>query len=861
MAFNYTNLGHQGLENMMPFFNTLANGASMPPHANFMNHLAAAMNNTPTTHASATLHNTLPTTPAAASTSNFNATKTATKTSRRNPEPPPPPRLRSPSPTRNNVKPNQGTAPMDLENDLENDTPTVVATTTNTVGAQSDSTPKLNTDKMPLNMPDSSLYLNGLMAGQICANPGFMFFPPNPAAGTAAANSLMDPATMMAAMQQMQQYGAYANGALADPSNTMDPNKMGHTNIAENFNGSPVATKEVIKTKSCMLLPPNPNAPPPTIRDRPPGCRTVFVGGLPDIITEEIVREIFESCGEISTLRMSKKNFCHIRFRHEESIDRAIYFSGYRVRLNNTNDQASFGRLHIDYAQARDDQYDYECKQRQLQREQRHRERMSLDRLRSQSPPPIPHYTDHEASMVAESLRNNDTFVKAVQTITIWLERGDCTKRNANVFYSMIQSTHAHVRRLTGDKQQLEEDLRKARESFRKQMLTMTAQFTQIEKVFNAASHKKVWDHFTKAQRKNIDQWKKLATELRSIQIEDDEMEMSDEDRDYQTTTHTKRKRYDSDNLKEENDSLRHQLEAMRNEMSLERTDLKYNSDFREKQMKVLQETIRNMQTQLLQTKMREQKDAKTIEQLEKRLKEAGVKQLLLKTKIRETNEKLKDREACASVYSESSEIQDLDEEVVMQTPSKKLDNSQIIDIDVDKSDDEVKIIEDINEVEEIRQKYKEKEKLKEQKDKEEKERSSIFEVTTTDDKHTEIELVQELDQQQKVKEKSCEVTTADEKDPQEKSLITAKEPLNQDEAKLIALTTAYLLIQPLGSTSQSICDYIKTITKDSHIQATDLNKILQKYTNIFETTVHIEDSMEFGDHQKIIWKSCALTV
>lgn len=130
--------------------------------------------------------------------------------------------------------------------------------------------------------------------------------------------------------------------------------------------------------------------------------------------------------------------------------------------------------------------------------------------------------------------------------------------------------------------------------------------------------------------------------------------------------------------------------------MSLERTDLKYNSDFREKQMKVLQETIRNMQTQLLQTKMREQKDAKTIEQLEKRLKEAGVKQLLLKTKIRETSEKLKDREICSSVHSESSEIQDLDEHT-RQTSAKKLDKSKIIDIDVD---DEVKIIEDINEVE-----------------------------------------------------------------------------------------------------------------------------------------------------------------
>lgn len=34
---------------------------------------------------------------------------------------------------------------------------------------------------------------------------------------------------------------------------------------------------------------------------------------------------------------------------------------------------------------------------------------------------------------------------------------------------------------------------------------------TQIDKVFGAASHKKVWDHFSKAQRKNIDLWKKQS--------------------------------------------------------------------------------------------------------------------------------------------------------------------------------------------------------------------------------------------------------------------------------------------------------------------------------------------------------------
>ena len=64
---------------------------------------------------------------------------------------------------------------------------------------------------------------------------------------------------------------------------------------------------------------------------------------------------------------------------------------------------------------ARDDQYEWECRQRQLQREQRHRERMEEERLRPPSPPPVLHYTDHEASAVAEKIKQDDTFTKAVQ--------------------------------------------------------------------------------------------------------------------------------------------------------------------------------------------------------------------------------------------------------------------------------------------------------------------------------------------------------------------------------------------------------------------------------------------------------------
>lgn len=68
--------------------------------------------------------------------------------------------------------------------------------------------------------------------------------------------------------------------------------------------------------------------PPPSTRERPPGCKTVFVGGLPENATEEIIREVFDQCGEIAAIRKSKKNFCHIRFSEEFMVDKAIYLSG-----------------------------------------------------------------------------------------------------------------------------------------------------------------------------------------------------------------------------------------------------------------------------------------------------------------------------------------------------------------------------------------------------------------------------------------------------------------------------------------------------------------------------------------------------
>uniref|UniRef100_A0A1A9WSP9 Ecto-NOX disulfide-thiol exchanger 1/2 domain-containing protein n=1 Tax=Glossina brevipalpis TaxID=37001 RepID=A0A1A9WSP9_9MUSC len=256
--------------------------------------------------------------------------------------------------------------------------------------------------------------------------------------------------------------------------------------------------------------------------------------------------------------------------------------------------------------------------------------------------------------------------------------------------------------------------------------------------------------------------------------------------------------------FQEENDSLRCQLEAIRNEMSLERTDLKYNSEFREKQIKVLQETIRNMQTQLLQTKIREQKDNKTIEQLEKRLKESAVKQLLLKTKIRETTEKLKDREQ-SSVNSETSEFCDLDE---LGEKNRNIDNSEIIDIDVDKSDDEVKIVEEeFNKTEQTPQEIS-------------KELKTPKCCLTTD---------------KSINLKNLNKRTQVETETQTTNTEIKTKALPLDEAQLIALTTAFLLVQPLGCKSDTICSYIEKLTKEPCLQACRLNSVLKKYEKLFQ--------------------------
>ncbi|XP_017341279.1 ecto-NOX disulfide-thiol exchanger 2 isoform X6 [Ictalurus punctatus] len=341
----------------------------------------------------------------------------------------------------------------------------------------------------------------------------------------------------------------------------------------------------------------------------------------------------------------------------------------YRIRLGSSTDKKDTGRLHVDYAQARDDLYEWECRQRMLAREERHRRRVEEDRLRPPSPPPIVHYSEHECSQLGEKIKDDSKFPEAVRVLLTWVERGEVNRRNANNFYSMIQSSNSHIRRLMGEKAAHEKEMEEAKEKFKNALAAILIQFEQIVSVFHAASKQKAWDHFSKAQRKNLDMWRKQAEEIRNIHNEElmgirreEEMEMSDDD--MEDASESK----DSDDsgplaqveaLREENDSLRCQLDAYRNEVELLKQEQSKahpphseEDTTRQQQLSFLQQALQGMQKQLL--KIRDD-----LKQREMELEKSAEDKQQLESQIQSLKERIQAFPASHTLPSERPEWED----------------------------------------------------------------------------------------------------------------------------------------------------------------------------------------------------------
>ena len=60
--------------------------------------------------------------------------------------------------------------------------------------------------------------------------------------------------------------------------------------------------------------------------------------------------------------------------------------------------------------------------------------------------------------------------MKGTQVLVTWLDRGDCSRRASNIFYSMIQSVNSHVRRLMNEKAQHDLELEQMKLKFRQRL-------------------------------------------------------------------------------------------------------------------------------------------------------------------------------------------------------------------------------------------------------------------------------------------------------------------------------------------------------------------------------------------------------
>ncbi|XP_039975495.1 ecto-NOX disulfide-thiol exchanger 2-like isoform X2 [Xiphias gladius] len=498
----------------------------------------------------------------------------------------------------------------------------------------------------------------------------------DPNAWATAMNNLGMPAMGMTGQPLMPDFDP--NLGMMAGSIPMNPMMPGLGIVPAPLSQDVPVVKEIIHCKSCTLFPPNPNLPPPATRERPPGCKTVFVGGLPENATEQLIMEVFGQCGDITAIRKSKKNFCHIRFAEEFTVDKALFLSGYRIRLGSSTDKKDTGRLHVDFAQARDDLYEWECRQRMLAREERHRRKMEEDRLRPPSPPPIVHYSEHECSQLGDKIKDDGKFPEAVRVLLTWLERGEVNRRNANNFYSMIQSSNSHIRRLMGEKSQHEKEMEEAKDKFKTALAGILAQFEQIVSVFQAASKQKAWDHFSKAQRKNLDMWHKQAEEIRNMHNEqlmgirrEEEMEMSDDDMEDAPDSKDSEDSgvSQAEALKEENDSLRCQLDAYRNEVELLKQEQGKNQPIRSEednthsqQLSFLQQALQGMQKQLL--KMRDE-----LKQREAELEKSLEDKQQLKNQVQTLKEGLQNLQNAHAMQLEMSKKDDRGtEEIANQT-------------------------------------------------------------------------------------------------------------------------------------------------------------------------------------------------
>ncbi|VVD01688.1 unnamed protein product [Leptidea sinapis] len=221
----------------------------------------------------------------------------------------------------------------------------------------------------------------------------------------------------------------------------MMPNMIDQNMMMVNQQQPMLLNNQPIFFSSGLLLPPIPGEQAPLRREKPKGCRTVSVGGLPKTASIDVVGEIFQRFGAIDDVKSPRIGVYLVRYARPESVEQAFALSGFRLKYHDQNENEATP-LFLDYALNQDDRTEYEKAQRR----------------REPTPPRVEPFNQSNLSTIAEQIKSEDKFAASAHTLAYWLERGECNKKNANVFYSLIQASNNQIRRLFNEKMQLDEE-------------------------------------------------------------------------------------------------------------------------------------------------------------------------------------------------------------------------------------------------------------------------------------------------------------------------------------------------------------------------------------------------------------------
>lgn len=129
----------------------------------------------------------------------------------------------------------------------------------------------------------------------------------------------------------------------------MIPMRMLAENMIMMSTVMPMMPNQGLYITDAVLLPPIPGEPMQTRSERPPGCRTIFVGGLPHRANFNIIEEIFRHFGRICDFKLHRQGSCNVRFEEEQSVERSFIISGYRIKFHDQSDDDA-RTLFVDYA-------------------------------------------------------------------------------------------------------------------------------------------------------------------------------------------------------------------------------------------------------------------------------------------------------------------------------------------------------------------------------------------------------------------------------------------------------------------------------------------------------------------------------